>query len=121
LNTAATVFSKRYEFSLEKLMTIPQLEESLRESMAFIGRALACNGVIAGHIKILARLPELAVDRFLFLSLTRLGQIDVAPSKYWSQVSGVSLDRLELHVNVLIFGYTFSQIEAVVNDALKNK
>lgn len=119
MNTAATVFSKHYELALQKLMTIPQIEESLREATATIGKALANDGIILGHIKILARLPDLAVDRFLFLSLTRLDQIDITPSKYWSQVGGVNLERLELHVNVLIFGYTFSQIEAVVNDVLK--
>ncbi|WP_371371741.1 hypothetical protein [Sporomusa aerivorans] len=121
MNNTATVFSKWYDVSLGKIMTTTQTEELLRESIAFIGRALAYNGIILGHIKILARLPEPVIDRYLFLSLTRLEQIDITPSKYWSKVSGIGLTHIELHVNVLIFGYTFSEVEAVITEALKKK
>ncbi len=119
MNSDATVFSQRYQIFFEKSMTIMQTESVLREFVVSIGRALACNEIILGHVKILARLPEPALDNFIFLSLTRLDQVDQTPSEYWANIGGVTLDCLVLHVNVLVFGHTLSQVEEQVVVALK--
>lgn len=117
--TDAAIFSRHYRVFFEKSMTTLQAEELLRECIMTIGRGVACNNIILGHIKILARLPKLAMEHFLFMSLTRLEQMDVIPSKCWRHVSGVVLDSLELEVNVLVFGHALGEVEATVAEALR--
>lgn len=114
----AAIFSRHYRILFEKPMTTAQAEELLRECIMTIGRGVACNNIILGHIKILARLSKLAVEHFLFLSLTRLEQVDVIPSNCWRNVSGIVLDSLELEVNVLVFGHALGEVEAKVGEAL---
>lgn len=118
MNNEATVFSQHYHISFVRPLQTLEMENLLREFISAIGQSLACEQVILGHIKLLGRLSELAVEHFLFLSLTRLDQINVIPSKCWAHVNGITLTCLELDINVLIFGHTFSEIETAVNAAL---
>jgi hypothetical protein len=95
------------------------MENLLREFMLSIGRTLSRYGIILGHIKLLAKLSELAVDHYLFLSLTTLDNVNVIPSRCWHNVNGVSIGCIELDVNVLVFGYTINEVEVQVDGALK--
>ncbi|MDF2874740.1 MAG: hypothetical protein K0R22_1423 [Sporomusa sp.] len=119
MNSDATVFSRSHRIVFEEPLTALEAEGLLREFIASIGRALSRNEVILGHIKVLAKLSESEPEQFLFLSHTRLTQVDVTPSKCWPNDDEISLSRLELCVNVLVFGYTISEVENVVAEALQ--
>lgn len=119
MNSEATIFSRHYCVFFEKSLTTVQMEILLREFMMSIGRTMSRYGTILGHIKLLAKLSELAVEHYLFLSLTTLDNVNVIPSKCWSNASGVSLDCVELDVNVLVFGHTMNEVEVQVDSALK--
>lgn len=119
MNNEATIFSRHYCVFFEKSITSLQMENLLREFMLSIGRTLSRYGIILGHIKLLAKLSELAADHYLFLSLTTLDNVNVIPSRCWPNVNGVSIGCIELDVNVLVFGYTINEVEVQVDGALK--
>lgn len=119
MNNEATIFSRHYCVFFEKSITTLQMENLLREFMLSIGRTLSRYGIILGHIKLLAKLSELAVDHYLFLSLTTLDNVNVIPSKCWHNVNDVTIGCIELDLNVLVFGYTINEIEVQVDGALK--
>lgn len=118
MSSEATVFSKHYHISFVNPLHTREVENLLQEFIVTVGHSFSQDNVILGHIKLLGRLSELAVEHFLFLSLTRLDQVNVIPSKCWSHVNGITLTGLDLDINVLIFGYTFSEIETKVTEAL---
>lgn len=120
MNSEATVFSQSRCILFKQTITTLEAEQLLREFITSLGRDLAYNGVILGHIKVLARLWQPAAEPFFFLSLTRLDWVDITPSEFWAKQGCVSLDHLELDVNVLVFGYTMSQVEKVINNALRD-
>ena len=115
----ATIFSRHYCEFFEKSLTTMQMESLLREFMMSIGRTMSRYGTILGHIKLLAKLSELAVEHYLFLSLTTLDDVNVIPSKCWSNTKGISIDSVELDVNVLVFGHSMQDVEQQVAGALK--
>ncbi|HWR45737.1 hypothetical protein [Sporomusa sp.] len=118
MNSDATVFSQNHRIVFEKSLTTLEVEGLLQDFIASIGRALSRNEVILGHIKVLAKLSESAPEQFLFLSHTSLTRVDITPSKCWPNGEEVSLNSLELCVNVLVFGYTMSEVVKVVTEAL---
>ena len=118
MNSEATVFSRNQRLVFMEPLTPPAAESLLREFIAAIGRALSRNEVILGHIKVLAKLTGSTPEQFLFLSHTRLTQVDVTPSKYWPD-GDAGVRNLDLCVNVLVFGYTMGEVEKVVMAALQ--
>jgi hypothetical protein len=113
--TDATIFSKTYHLVLEKPVTKPVIEKLAKRLIQDIGRPLSNNGIIVGHIKILAKVSE---KEFLFLSLTKLDRVDVKSSSQWeTEVSG-ELNSVNLDINVLVFGHSKKVIEEVVNGSL---
>lgn len=118
MDSEATVFSRNQRIILAEPLTALAAESLLREFIGAIGRALSRNEVILGHIKVLAKLSDSAPEQFLFLSHTRLTQVDVTPSKHWPEREEADVSHLELCVNVLVFGYTLSEVEKVVAAAL---
>ncbi|SMC32041.1 hypothetical protein [Sporomusa malonica] len=120
MNSEATVYSQSRYIIFRNNITTLEAERLLRELVMSIGRELAYNEVILGHIKVLAKLLQPVAEHFLFLSLTRLDQIDVVPSECWPKEGDVIIDRLKVYVNVLVFGHTMSKVEEVVNNALKS-
>jgi hypothetical protein len=119
VKSEATVFSQSRHIIFKEEIDILEAEQLMRELITSIGKELSYNEVILGHIKILAKLLQPVAEHFLFLSLTRLDQVDIVPSECWPKEGDISLDRLELYVNVLVFGHTMCKVEKVVNDALK--
>lgn len=114
----ATVFSQVQRIELESCFTAVECEQRLRHFIELLGKALSHNGIILGHIKVLAKLPAFDDEHFLVLSLTRLDSVDITQSKRWRESGNVSLLSLELHINVLVFGYTLQQVEAAVHSNL---
>ncbi|QDR81636.1 hypothetical protein [Sporomusa termitida] len=118
MNSEATVFSRNQRIIFAEPLTTPAAESLLQEFIGAIGRALSRNEVILGHIKVLAKLSDSVPEQFLFLSHTRLTQVDITPSKYWPNDEEAGVSNMELCVNVLVFGYTMNQVEQVVAEAL---
>lgn len=115
-----TVFSQNYRIVFKKSLTIREEEDLLQNFVASVGKALAYNEIILGHIKVLAKLPEPAAEHFLVLSLTRLDRVDVTSSGSRCNAGMVIPGSLELSVNVLVFGHTLSKVKKVVNEAIGN-
>lgn len=114
----ATVFSRSRQFVFEKPVTRTEVEGLLKKMLHAIGEQLSYNTVILGHIKVLAR--SSTGDDYLFLSLTRLDRVDVKASPDWSRLECDVIDNIELAINVLVFGYSSSTVEKVVDAALKS-
>lgn len=113
--TDATIFSKKYNISFNNSATKQIIEKLVRQLIQDIGRPLSHNGVIVGHIKILAKIAE---EEFLFLSLTKLDRVDVKPSSQWENELFGEFNTIELDINVLVFGHSKKVIDEVVNDSL---
>lgn len=113
--TNAAIFSKTYHIIFEHPVAKAQFEKYIGRLMQDIGRPLAYNGSILGHIKILGKLSE---EEFLFLSLTKLEQVDIKPSSQWTTRMSDEINSITLDVNVLIFGYSKEIIEEIVNDSI---
>ena len=112
--TDATVFSKFYPIVLKRAVSKKELEEMLKNLIQSIGKPLAHNGVIIGHIKLIAGLSD---KGFLFLSLTRLDRVDITPLSEWN-CEGNEVISLDLTINVLIFGHSKGVINEVVNASI---
>lgn len=110
----ATVFSQSRQLVFEKPVTRADIEKLLMKMMEDIGEPVSYNKVILGHIKVLARFTN--EDDYLFLSLTRLNQVD---SKVSPGTFSDSIDRVNLNINVLVFGYSMETVEKVVTAALQ--
>lgn len=111
----AVVFSKKYTVEFIKPVTRQGIEQRVTRLIQDIGGPLAHNGIILGHIKLLAKLPD---EEFLFLSLTRLDQADVNMSAQWSNNSSDEWQSISLDINVLIFGHSREEIEGIVAGSL---
>ena len=106
----ATSFSKFYPIILKRAVTKKNLGEMLKRLIQSIGKPLAHNGVIIGHIKILA---EISDEEFLFLSLTSLERVNIAASSDWTY-EGDELIGLDIKISVLLFGHSKSVVVEVV-------
>ena len=113
--TDATIFSKAHSISFDKPVTKLNVEKLVKQLIQDIGRPLAHNGIIVGHIKILAKVPN---EEFLFLSLTRLDRLDVKSSSQWQTGLSSEFDSVNLDINVLVFGHSKKAVEKIVNDSL---
>lgn len=113
--TDATVFSKNYPIAFDREITKPAVERVISRLVMDIGSPLSHNGIIVGHIKVLAKL---SADEFIFVSLTRLDRVDVRFSAKWPVAAELGFTRFDLDVNVLIFGHTEAAIAQVVDAAL---
>ncbi|MDR7868519.1 MAG: hypothetical protein RIN56_17110 [Sporomusaceae bacterium] len=113
----ATVFSQARQITFVRPVTMTDIERLLNEFLLGVGEKLSYNGIILGHIKVMAKRPT--GDEFLFLSLTRLDQVDSKASPAWSQSADAGVDCLELTINVLLFGYSRSTVEKAVDIELQ--
>lgn len=113
--TDATVVSKTYSISLDKPVTKLHVEKLVKTLIQDIGRPLAHNGIIVGHIKVLAKVPG---EEFLFLSLTRLDRLDVKSSSEWQSGLASEYNSVTLDINVLVFGHSKKAVEEIVNGSL---
>lgn len=113
--TDATVFSKTHHVIFEKTVTKPTIEKLVKRLIQDIGRPLSYNGIIVGHIKILAKFSE---EEFQFLSLTKLDRVDVKSSSQWETECSGEFNSIDLDINVLVFGHSKRVIEEVVNGSL---
>lgn len=108
----ATVFSQVQRIEFNRPISKLEVEQLLKKFLVGIGEPLAYNGVILGHIKMLARTT--IENDFLFLSLTRLNQVDVKPSPNWGSMGDEPSVAMELTINVLVFNYSRSIVKKVV-------
>lgn len=113
--TDATVFSKTHSISFDKPVTKLNIEKFVKQLIQDIGKPLAHNGIIVGHIKVLAKVPS---EEFLFLSLTRLDQLDIKSSSEWQSSLSSEFNSVILDINVLVFGHSKKTVEEIVNDSL---
>lgn len=113
----ATVFSQLRLITFAESRTRIEVEELLKKFMSAVGTPLSYNGVILGHIKVLARITT--KKDFLFLSLTRLDHVDSKASPEWSSTDCYKIDNMELDINVLVFGHNISMVEKVVDTSLQ--
>ncbi|QDR81421.1 hypothetical protein [Sporomusa termitida] len=113
--TDATVFSKTYTIPFDKELTKPAVEKLVRRLVLDVGSPLSHNGIIVGHIKVLAKL---SAEEFIFVSLTRLDRVDVKFSAQWPVDAERGFTRFDLDVNVLVFGYEEAAIAKAVDAAL---
>lgn len=111
----ATVFSKKQQLFLDSPATKQRIAQLAKQLIQDIGEPLSHNGIIVGHIKILVKLTE---EEFLFLSLTKLDQVDIKQSSQWQNEVAAACNSINLDVNVLVFGYSYKVIEEVVRAAL---
>lgn len=111
----AVIFSKLIPVVFEKPVRKKSFAGMLTRLVKSIGTHLSHNGVIIGHIKLVAELPD---EQFLFLSLTRLEQVDMTASANWG-AEGDEVTRTDLKINILIFGYSESYIAEVADAALQ--
>ncbi|SDF00652.1 hypothetical protein [Sporomusa acidovorans] len=114
--TDATVFSETYCIEFEKPVTKPTVEKMVTRLIQAIGRPLAHNEIIVGHIKVLAKLDE----EFMFVSLTRMDRVDIKLSDKWTTDTVAKFSRVKLDINVLVFGYSKKVIAELVNHSLVN-
>lgn len=112
----ATAFSCREEVLFPTPLDGAAAEAKLRQFVISIGAQLACGGIILGHIKILAKITE--GEKFLFLSMTRLGEVDVKHSLEGGFGSIGRCSRMEVTINVLIIGRSIAEIEKAVGSAM---
>lgn len=113
--TDATIFSKFYPIIFKKAVQKASLETKLKKLLQSIGTPLAHNGVIVGHLKLVA---EISAEEFLFLSLTRLDQVDVTASATWTE-QGDDIIGMDLKINVLVFGHSKNAITEIVDKELR--
>ncbi|TWH52072.1 hypothetical protein [Sporomusa sp. KB1] len=113
--TDATVFSKTHTISFDKPVTKLNVEKLVKQLIQDLGRPLAHNGIIVGHIKVLAKVTN---EEFLFLSLTRLDHLDVKSSAEWQTGLSSEFNSVSLDINVLVFGHSKKTVEEIVNDSL---
>lgn len=113
--TDASIFSKTHHIIFEQPVSKLLVEQLASRLIQDIGRPLSYNGIIVGHIKILVKLSE---EEFLFLSLTKLEQVDIKPSSQWKSEVATEFNSVNLDINVLVFGYSKKVIEEIVTDAL---
>lgn len=113
----ATVFSCRREISFPAAFNAVDAENRLRQFVARIGGQLASGGIIPGHIKVLAKVPGKEND-FLFLSMTRLGEVDLKRSSQGGLDSIGLISGIELTINVLIIKRSKTEIEEAIFFAL---
>lgn len=113
----ATVFSQSRCIIFEEPVTRIEVEGLLKKFMSAVGTPLSYNGVILGHIKVLARITT--KTDFLFLSLTRLDHVDSKASPEWSSMDCSKIYNMELDINVLVFGHSISMVEKVVDTSLQ--
>ncbi|CQR75145.1 hypothetical protein SOV_36490 [Sporomusa ovata DSM 2662] len=113
--TDATVFSKTHSISFDKPVTKLHVEKLVKQLIQDIGKPLAHNGIIVGHIKVLANVPG---EEFLFLSLTRLDRLDVKSSSEWQSGLSSEFTSVTLDINVLVFGHSKKAVEEIVNESL---
>ncbi|HWR40892.1 MAG TPA: hypothetical protein VN611_15480 [Patescibacteria group bacterium] len=115
MENKATVFSEIYHIGRKNDLKNSECEDRLRDFIGSVGKALSQNNTILGHIKVLARIPEPAADApFMALSVTKPDHVDVTPAAFGLDAK----QGLELYVNVIVFGYTAQEVEAVVSAAL---
>ncbi|MBU2700972.1 hypothetical protein Ga0466249_002083 [Sporomusaceae bacterium BoRhaA] len=108
----ATVFSQVQRIEFNRQISKLEVEQLLKKFLVGIGEPLAYNGVILGHIKMFARTT--IENDFLFLSLTRLNQVDVKSSPNWGSMGVEPIIAMELTINVLVFNYSRSIVKKVV-------
>lgn len=113
--TDAVVFSKTRQVDLAQEVTKPTIERLVRQFIQDIGRPLAHNGIIVGHIKLLVKVSE---EEFLFASITRLDRVDLKMSSDWAAGLDNKYHQIKLDINVLIFGHSEEAIEKVVEGSL---
>ncbi|HWR45544.1 hypothetical protein [Sporomusa sp.] len=113
--TDASVFSKTHHIGFEKAVTKPGVEKLVMRLIQDIGRPLSHNGIIVGHIKVLAKLSN---EEFIFLSLTRLDRVDVKFSAQWTTDLASEFNSINLDINVLVFGYSRAVIAELVDASL---
>ncbi len=113
--TDATIFSKFYPIIFNNAVRKANLEPMLKNLLLSIGVPLSHNGVIVGHLKLVA---EISKEEFLFLSLTRLDRVDVTASTSWTG-QGDDIIGMDLKINVLVFGFNKNYIAEVVAAALQ--
>lgn len=114
----ASVFSQSRQVVFAKPVTREDLKRLLNTFLLTVGEPLSYNGIILGHIKVMAKLP--AGEHYLFLSLTRLDRVDTKTSPAFMPTDDANVDSIDLTVNVMVFGFSRSAIETVVNAALQN-
>ena len=108
----ATIFSQVQRIAFDSPVTKAEAGALLKKFLITIGEPLAYNKIILGHIKMLAKATD--ENDFLFLSLTRLDQIDVKSSPIWANDKFTAVDELELTINVLVFGYNKATVTKAV-------
>jgi hypothetical protein len=113
--TDALVYSKTHHIVFGKAVTKPGIEKLVKQLIQDIGRPLSHNGIIVGHIKVLAKLPD---EEFIFVSLTRLDRVDVRFSTQWATDLVNEFNSINLDINVLIFGYNDAVIAEAVDGSL---
>ncbi|WP_371381121.1 hypothetical protein [Sporomusa aerivorans] len=111
----AVVFSKKYDFDFPQALTKPVIETLMTRLIQDIGRPLSHKGIILGHIKMVAKLPD---TEFVFLSLTRLDQVDIKLSAQWARELTSTWKTIHLDINVLLFGQRTEVLEEVVAGSL---
>lgn len=114
----ATVFSQVQRIDFNRPVSKFEAEQLLKIILVKIGEPLSYHGVILGHIKMLAKTS--CENDFLFLSLTRLDQVDVKPSPNWISVDVEPIIYIELTINVLVFNYSRGTVAKVVAAATKD-
>ncbi len=108
----ATVFSRVQQIDFDRPVATFEAQRLLKGFLVRIGEPLSYHGVILGHIKMLAKMA--GENDFLFLSLTRLDEVDVKPSPNWASADAVPIPSLELILNVLVFGYSREAVAKAV-------
>ncbi|MBP2652709.1 MAG: hypothetical protein H6Q73_278 [Firmicutes bacterium] len=113
----AAVFSQSIPVSVARPIKRSDVEAVLKKFLLSIGQPLSNNGVILGHIKLLAKLA--ASEDYIFLSLTRMDRVDVKTMSEDAVVDAGSLIReLVLELNVLVFGHSKEAVMKVVQKSL---
>lgn len=116
MNDNATIFSQSRTIVFDKPVARNQIEGLLKKCAGDIGGQLSYDKVILGHIKMLAYLSS--KEDFVFLSLTAVDRIDVQFSPRWN-ASETEVDKVELDINVLLFGHSLEKVKSAVDSSLR--
>jgi hypothetical protein len=113
----ATVFSQSRRIAFHTPTARNVVEDLLKAGIANIGRQLATDNAILGHIKLAGSLP--AESSVLFLSQTMLDRVDVRTLPGWVNPDCQGILEVEIAVNVMVFSHSQETVTNAVNSSLQ--
>lgn len=106
----AAVLSKKMLFEFKDAKTGGVIAEETVKVLRALGGRISHKGRIVGHLKCLVR----SGDRYVQISAANFPDVSVIAGPGWYERE---YGRVELIINVIVFGYSEAQLEEFLNDS----